>query len=218
MLKIVALPIGHKDDITLRALQALKAADVIIGEERKELIPLLKSYDVDIHSKQIEFLNEHSDKIDIEALGQLCKDKNVVLVSDCGTPVFCDPGALLIKYCRESSIKVDTLPGASSLMALLSLSSEKLGKFYFYGFLPRQKEERMREIQRISKMKEAVIVMDTPYRFAATIEHLATVMPARKALIAADITLPTEMIFEGHLKSLVSQTKNQKKEFMVLIY
>lgn len=218
MLQIVALPIGNKDDITLRALNALKEADVIIGEERKELIPLLKSYEVDIHAKQIEFLNEHSEKSDIQALGDLCKTKNVVLVSDCGTPVFCDPGALLIQHCRQNSVEMTTLPGASSLMSLLSLSSQKLKTFYFYGFLPREKEERMREIQRISKMKDPVVVMDTPYRFTATVEHLATLMPGRKALIAADMTLPTETVLEGNLKLLATKTKDQKKEFIILLY
>ncbi len=218
MLQIVALPIGNTEDITLRALRALKQADVIIGEERKELIPLLKGYEVDIHAKQIEFLNEHSEKSDIQALGDLCKTKNVVLVSDCGTPVFCDPGAQLIQYCRQNSVEMTTLPGASSLMSLLSLSSEKLNKFYFYGFLPREKEERMREIHRLSKIKEPVIVMDTPYRFTATVEHLAAVMPGRKALIAADMTLPTEAILEGNLKALAAKTKDQKKEFILLLY
>jgi 16S rRNA (cytidine1402-2'-O)-methyltransferase len=153
MLFVVALPIGNLDDISLRALRLLKEADIIIGEERKVLMPMLKSFGVDIHSKQMEFLNEHSKKEDILELKNFCKEKNVVLVSDCGTPVFCDPGAHLIDACRKENIEIKSVPGASSLMTLLSLSSQKLEKFYFYGFLPREKEDRMREIQKISKIK-----------------------------------------------------------------
>lgn len=93
MLHVVALPIGNLEDITLRAISLLKNADIIIGEERRELIPLLKHFEVDIHSKDLEFLNEHSDKEDLLHLKNLCKERNVVLVSDCGTPVFCDPGS-----------------------------------------------------------------------------------------------------------------------------
>ena len=218
MLQIVALPIGNKDDITLRAIKALKDADLIIGEERKELIPLLKHFEIDIHSKQIEFLNEHSKKEDIQELGKFCKTLKVCLVSDCGTPVFCDPGSLLIDYCRKNSIEVATLPGASSLMGLLSLSSQRLEKFYFYGFLPRDKEERMREIKKLSQSKDPFIVMDTPYRLIQTLEQLASVMPNRKALLASDLTLESEKIIEGPLKYISNQFKDEKKEFLILVY
>lgn len=218
MLQIVALPIGNKEDITLRALKALKDADIIIGEERRELFALLKGYEIDPHKKRIEFLNEHSTPEEIQELGALCKTLSIALVSDCGTPVFCDPGSHLIRYCRENSIEVTTLPGASSLMALLSLSSQKLTQFYFYGFLPREKNERSRELARILKTKEALILMDTPYRLSATLEQLAAVAPGRKALIATDITLPSELVLEGSLKFLFQSLKGQKKEFLILLY
>ena len=219
MLYVVALPIGNMDDISLRALKLLKAADVIIGEERKELIPLLKYFEVDIHSKTLDFLNEHSDKVDLEHLKSLCKEKNVVLVSDCGTPVFCDPGAQLIALCRKEKIEVVAAPGASSLMTLLSLSSQKLLKFNFAGFLPREKEERMREIKKLSQSKESFVVMDTPYRLKATLDHLASVMPNRKALLGCDLTQSTEWVIEDVLSRINSQVKDgEKKEFIILIY
>lgn len=218
MLHVVALPIGNLEDITLRALKLLKNADVIIGEERKELIPMLKHFEVDIHSKVLEFLNEHSDKDDIKALRDLCKEKNVVLVSDCGTPVFCDPGSHLIALCRESKIPVVSAPGASSLMTLLSLSSEKLLKFQFVGFLPREKEERMREIKKLSQLKESFIVMDTPYRLKATIDQLASVMPNRKALLGCDLTQENESVYEDVLSRINSKLGDEKREFILLVY
>lgn len=219
MLHVVALPIGNMDDISLRALKLLKAADVIIGEERKELIPLLKYFEVDIHSKTLEFLNEHSDKDDLEHLKSLCKKKNVVLVSDCGTPIFCDPGAHLIALCRKEKIDVVAAPGASSLMTLLSLSSQKLLKFNFAGFLPREKEVRMREIKKLSQSKESFIIMDTPYRLKATIDQMASVMPNRKALLGCDLTQETEWVIEDVISRINSQIKSDdKKEFILLVY
>jgi 16S rRNA (cytidine1402-2'-O)-methyltransferase len=219
MLSVVALPIGNLEDISLRAIRLLKAADVIIGEERKELIPLLKHFEVDFHSKTLEFLNEHSDKEDLNHFLKLCSEKNVALVSDCGTPVFCDPGAHLIALCRREKIPVVSAPGASSLMTLLSLSSEKLQKFYFAGFLPREKEERQREIKKLSTLKESFIVMDTPYRLKPTIDQLAIQMPNRKALLGCDLTQENEMVIEAPLSKINSQiSPEDKKEFILLVY
>lgn len=218
MLSIVALPIGNTQDITLRALDALKTSDLIIGEERKELFPLLKEIGIDIHSKKFEFLNEHSKTDDIEFLKNICKEQNVCLVSDCGTPVFCDPGSRLIAACRKENIPMQTMPGASSLMSLLSLSSQKIEKFYFYGFLPRDKDERTKEIQRISKMKEAVVVMDTPYRIKSTLEQLAQHMPNRRALLACDITMKNELILEDSLQKIYQKLNNDSREFILLLY
>jgi 16S rRNA (cytidine1402-2'-O)-methyltransferase len=218
MLSIVSLPIGNPQDITLNALKLLKEADIIIGEERKVVIPVLKSYDVDIHAKQIEFLNEHSKKEDILELKQFCKEKNVVLVSDCGTPVFCDPGSLLIDACRKEGVAVKCAPGASSLMAILSLSSQRLEKFYFYGFLPREKEDRMSEIKKLSQNKDPFIVMDTPYRLKATMDQLAQVMPGRKALLGCDLTAENEWVIEDTLKKINQQMDDAKREFILLVY
>ncbi len=219
MLHVVALPIGNLEDITLRAISLLKNADIIIGEERRELIPLLKHFEVDIHSKDLEFLNEHSDKEDLLHLKNLCKERNVVLVSDCGTPVFCDPGSSLIALCRKENIAVKTAPGASSLMSLLSLSSQKISQFHFAGFLPREKDERMKEIKKLSQSKASFIVMDTPYRLKATINQLALVMPSRKALLGCDLTFEHELVLEDTLSKINSQIKDgDKKEFIVLVY
>lgn len=218
MLHVVALPIGNLDDITLRALKLLREADVIIGEERKELIPMLKHFEVDFHAKTLEFLNEHSDKDDLQHLKGLCKEKNVVLVSDCGTPVFCDPGAHLISLCRKEKIPVVSAPGASSLMTLLSLSSEKLLKFQFVGFLPREKEERMREIKKLSQLKEPFIVMDTPYRLKATVDQMAQAMGGRRALLGCDLTQSNELVLEDTLSKINSQIGDEKREFILLVY
>ncbi len=218
MLHVVALPIGNLEDITLRALRLLRDADVIIGEERKELIPMLKHFEVDFHAKTLEFLNEHSDKEDLQHLKGLCKDKNVVLVSDCGTPVFCDPGAHLISLCRKEKIPVISAPGASSLMTLLSLSSEKLLKFQFVGFLPREKEDRQREIAKLKNIKESFIVMDTPYRLKATIDQLAQAMSGRRALLGCDLTQNNELVIEDTLSKINAQLGDEKREFILLVY
>ena len=113
-LTLVAVPIGNIGDITLRALETLKAADLYIGEERKPMFRLLKELGVET-PKNYELLNEHSEKNDIKNLAALCKDQKAVLVTDCGTPGFSDPGAELVNECRKMGIEVTSNPGPSSL-------------------------------------------------------------------------------------------------------
>src|SRR3989344_1805886 len=110
MLTLIATPIGRNDEITLRSLDLLKNADIVICESTKETSKLLKDYE--IKSKRYEVLDEHSTKEDVAELTKLCKEQNVVLVSDCGTPSFCDPGFQLVQTCRKENIQVQSSLGA----------------------------------------------------------------------------------------------------------
>ncbi|MCB0394615.1 MAG: methyltransferase, partial [Bdellovibrionales bacterium] len=139
---IVATPIGNPEDITLRAIKLIRECDLLIGEERKPTSQLLKALGV---QKPIELLNEHSDSQDVEFLLGECRSKNVVLVSDAGTPSFQDPGFLLVNSCRSENITVTSAPGASSLMSLLSMSSHDIREFYFAGFLPQDSEAQSKK-------------------------------------------------------------------------
>ncbi|MCB0351594.1 MAG: methyltransferase, partial [Bdellovibrionales bacterium] len=141
MLFIVATPIGNYSDITLRALELLKTCDILIGEEHRVASTMLKK--LGLEQREIYLLNEHSNKKDIDELVKLCAEKNVALISDCGTPGFSDPGAELIERCRKNNIQVSSAPGASSLMTLLSLSSQRINQFVFVGFLPANNEARV---------------------------------------------------------------------------
>src|SRR5437868_15076635 len=120
MLYVVATPIGDTSEISLRALEILKSAEVIICESTKEASKLLRAHG--ITGKTYELLNEHTTPDEVKALCEICANKNVALVSDCGTPGFCDPGAHLVKLCRQKKILVKSVLGPSALMGLLSLS------------------------------------------------------------------------------------------------
>src|SRR5205809_5485186 len=99
---VVAIPIGNPKDITLRALEELKNADLIIGEEKRELFRFLKP--LGLHEKKVELLNEHTRADDLHYLIEACATQNVCLISDCGTPGFCDPGSDLVAGCRTKGI------------------------------------------------------------------------------------------------------------------
>lgn len=215
-LTIVSTPIGNISDITLRAIEILEAAEIVIGEEHRMVSTLLKR--LGIQNKEIYLLNEHSKADDVKELKDLIKSKSVALVSDCGTPGFCDPGWQLIKECRNSGIKITSSPGASSLMTLLSLSSEKIETFTFLGFLPQDKELRSPAIKKIATIKDNIFVMDTPYRMNSFLAELADVLPTHRALIGMDLTYENEEIYEDTLKNLAQKIPKAKREFVLLIY
>lgn len=216
-LKLVSVPIGHPDDISARALQTLREAEVIIGEETKPLFQLLKHHNIP-RPAMAEFLNEHSKDVDIDFFVGLCRDKKVALVTDCGTPGFCDPGAVLVKRCRAEGIAVSAVPGASSLMVLLSLCGLDLKEFYFRGFLPANNEKRREELQRLKKMKAPLVLMDTPYRFRALIEDLRHTHPQSRCVLGLNLTQDNERIIDSQIAKLNFAELPEKAEFILVVY
>lgn len=215
-LQVVSTPIGHPEDITLRAVRALREAEAIIGEERKPLFALLKSLDIP-RPELIEYLNEHTSDEDLKPLLDLCKNKRVVLVSDCGTPVFCDPGSRLISLCRKNNVEVTSAPGASSLMVLLSLSGLSLKEFYFRGFLPAKTELRREAIGQLKRHQAPIIIMDTPYRLKALLGDLKEAMGDYNILLGLNLTTPEEKIIDGPLRKLNLDQIPDKAEFILMI-
>jgi len=216
-LTLISVPIGDPGDITLRAIRQLKDAEVVIGEESKPLFQLLKALEIP-RPAQVEFLNEHSKDVDLEFFVGLCRDKKVALVTDCGTPGFCDPGAALVSLCRKNKIPVAACPGASSLMVLLSLSGLDLKEFYFRGFLPANNEKRQSSIESLKKHKAPIVLMDTPYRFQALLKDLKAVLPDYSCLIGMDLTSENEKIIETPLRSLDPKALPEKSEFILILY
>lgn len=215
-LTLVSIPIGNPDDITLRAIEVLKNCDVVLGEEFSVTKPLLKRLGVE--NKEVFRLNEHTDPEELREFAQICSEKKVALISDCGTPGFCDPGNDLVGLLRKKNISVTAAPGASSLMVLLSLSSRKLSNFVFEGFLPVDKDERQKAVVRVSKEKRPMVLMDTPYRLERLLSELAQVMPQRIGLLGLNLTSAEEVVLEESLQNLQKKVVGKKAEFVLLVY
>ena len=218
-LTLIATPIGNVNDISTRALEFLKSAELIVLEEFKESTAFLRAHGITSkEGKEYEQLNEHSTPEDFKRLAELCAEKNVALITDCGTPGFCDPGADLVRECRKRKIPVTTLPGPSSLMALLSLSSRRLDQFVFRGFLPAENEARRKAWFEMQKETRAFVLMDTPYRLSKMMTESKEFLGDRKILLAVDLTQPTEQILEGSPSDVAPQVAGLKAEFMLLVY
>lgn len=216
MLTLVATPIGRQDEITLRSLEALREADVIICESTKETSKLLKH--LDIKAKKYEVLDEHSTAEDLNNLLAICESQNVCLVSDCGTPAFCDPGNNLIALCRKKNVEIKSSLGASALMGLLSLSSERLRRFQFIGFIAAETVARENDWQAVKKIKDPLILMDTPYRLKKMLEECQLHLPERKMLVVLNLSQADEQVLEGTAKNIRAKIKLEKAEFMILVY
>lgn len=205
---IVSTPIGNKKDITYRAAEVLQNVDIVVGEEIKETSRLLMNLTL---SKPIELLNEHNeiDKVP-ELMNLLMQGKTLALVSDCGTPVFADPGYHLVRACLEKKINISVIPGVTSIMTALVRSGFSLKQFLFAGFLNRTSEEREDEILQLSKVRKTVVLMDTPYRLKVILEAFAKIIPDRKAYIGMNLTMPSETHHYGTFQELYMKLKGEK--------
>jgi 16S rRNA (cytidine1402-2'-O)-methyltransferase len=217
-LYIVATPIGHPDDITLRALEILRNADAIICEEVKEGSKLVKK--LSLPHKELISLNEHNEQEQTQQIIQrLLEKQSLALVSDCGTPVFEDPGHHLIQEAAAVGIHVVPIPGPSSLAAALSILDFRLEQFVFGGFLPREAARRQKELQRLRSFHMPVVLMDTPYRMAALLEDVSKTFGKNQPVtLACDLTLPGEAIFRGSVESVIKHTVQRKAEFVLIIH
>jgi 16S rRNA (cytidine1402-2'-O)-methyltransferase len=217
ILSIVATPIGHPDDITLRAIETLRSADAVVCEEYKPGSTLLKR--LGIEGKELVLLNEHNEEeCAADLLVRLLNGQHLALISDCGTPVFSDPGAYLIQLAAGSGVRVTPVPGASSLMAALSVLDYKIGQYFFAGFLPRDPELRRKELAKLRALRLPVVLMDTPYRLKNLLEDIGKVFGRQTFVtIAFDLTLPGEAVYRGPVAQVLNQVGVRKGEFILII-
>lgn len=215
-LYVIATPIGNPEDISLRAQRLLNESDIVIGEEAKPTRRLLKSIGVP-PQKDIHLLNEHSSQNDLQDLLSLCRKKTVALISDCGTPGFCDPGAHLVALCRKNKVPVSSVPGPSSLMALLSVCGHRLDRFYFQGFLPSKTEDRKIRLKSLQNQSEPLVIMDTPYRLKKTLEECNDHFPKRTLVLGMKMSQEEETVLQGTACSLLKSLPFEKAEFILLI-
>ncbi len=218
-LYLVSTPIGNYDDITYRALNILKAAEVIVYEERKEGQRLLSHYG--IPEKVVESLNEHNEAAaSFHILEHLQQGKNVAVISDAGTPVFSDPGQILVRKAIDKGIRVVPIPGASSLLPALTVCGFPIDQFLFYGFLSPKSNRRISELRHLYNERRTMVFMDTPYRLVPLLKDIAEIFgDGRRICIAFNLTMADEQIFRGNAGELYRQfeKKNMKGEFVIVV-
>jgi 16S rRNA (cytidine1402-2'-O)-methyltransferase len=217
-LYIVSTPIGNLDDITLRALNILKSVDLIICEEFREGRRLISHYKID---KELTELNEHNEKEAVnDILMSIIEGKNAALISDCGTPLFSDPGHLLVDVLISQKIQIVPVPGASSIMAALVGSGFDIEKFYYYGWLSPKKDERRGQLVRLKGIHEVIIFMDTPYRLKSLLADVVKILgPNVPVVLAYQLTMANERFYRASAVGVlnIAEKNNLKGEFVLLV-
>lgn len=219
ILYIVSIPIGDDDDITFRALKILQETQIVVFEERKIGLKFLARHG--LRDKQHESLNEHNEEEMSGIIMQyLSEEKDVALISDAGTPVFSDPGRLLVSRAIEKGIRIIPVPGASSIVPALVISGFFIDEFVFCGFLSPKSGIRRTQLFKLRSETRVIVLMDTPYRLAGLIQDIAAAFGReRQIAVGFNLTLPDEQVLRGwpdevsqHIGKL-----RMKGEFVVVI-
>jgi len=202
-LHVIATPIGNLEDVTLRALAALRAAELLYAEDTRHTRILLDRHGIPARARSLHAHNEAERCA--EALAALAEGKRVALVSDAGTPTISDPGARLVAEAIATGHEVIALPGASAVLAALVVSGLPATPFTFVGFLPRRAGERTELLDSLRTRTETLVFFESPQRIGDTLAELAEAFGARRACVARELTKLHEEAARGTLAELAAR-------------
>lgn len=213
---IVPTPIGNLGDITLRAIEVLKSVDVIACEDVRVTQKLLNHFDIKTKCISYHKFNE-KERIDL-FLKYINEGKRIALVSDAGTPLICDPGAVIVEELRKNNISITSLPGANAVITFLSQLSREDEEFLFVGFFPKITSQ-IEEI--INKNKQLdVVFYESPNRIIKTLQIIQKIRPNSRVAIGRELTKMFEEIVVDDVQNVINYfDKNQVKgEIVGMIY
>lgn len=203
-LYLVATPIGHLEDITLRALRVLKEADLIACEDTRQTRKLLAHYAI---RKRLVSYHEHNEITRAaELVLELEQGAQVALVSDAGMPLISDPGHHLLAMCRRHHIPVVPIPGPTAVVAALAASGLPTDRFLFRGFLPAKTGERRRalvELAALGRQAGTLVFYEAPHRLLPTLADMAAILGNRQAVVAREVTKVHEEFLGGSLEEIL---------------
>ncbi len=214
---VVPTPIGNLGDITLRALEVLKDADLIACEDTRKTSRLLKHFD--IRNRLISYY-EHNEKARTSYLLRILKeDRKVALVSDAGTPGISDPGYVIIKAALDEGIQVDVLPGASAIIPAVLFSGFQPHPFTFVGFLPDKKGERIKYLEKFKDISWPVIFFLSPHKAVKHLEDMIQVFGERRCALSREMSKIYQETLKMSLSGLMSyiNDKGSIKGELVLV-
>ncbi len=216
-LYLVATPIGNLEDITFRALRVLRECDVIAAEDTRHTGRLLQHFE--ISKPMLSYFQFNEARRSEEILERLKRGEKVALVTDAGSPGISDPGSRVVAAAIAAGLRVESVPGACALVAALTASGLPTGEFHFVGFLPHKSGQRRRQLEELKTVPGTLVLYESPYRVVKLLEELADLHPARKLVMARELTKKFEEFRRGTPAELLTEfrTKAPKGEFVVLV-
>lgn len=223
MLYLLPTPIGNLSDISLRALELLKACDTIICEDSrvcKHLIQALNSkFNADIKVKDFRILHSHNEDKFFSGIEVNFFDKTVLYLSDAGMPCVSDPGAALVSFAIKNNIAYEVLPGANAALTAYCASGFLDKEFSFFAFLSNKGKEREYEIQKLMKHPFISIVYEAPTRVLSLLQSIVSIDEDREIFVAKELSKKFEKKFKGKAKQVLHLLENEniKGEFVLVI-
>lgn len=217
-LYVVATPIGHLADISLRALATLAAADRILAEDTRVTRVLTTHYGI---ATPLTAYHDHNEAAEVpRLLARLRAGERLALVSDAGTPLVSDPGQRLVHAVIAEGLPVFAVPGASAVLTGLVVAGFPAESFYFAGFLPAKQGERRRAIRALEAVPGALVFYEAPHRIAESLADLAAMLGERPAAVARELTKKFEEVRRGPLGRLTAhyaETGQPRGEFVIVV-
>ena len=213
---IVPTPIGNLGDITFRAIEILKGADLILAEDTRTSLKLLRQYNIENSMESYHMHNEHKKLTSV--IEKLNSGYKIALISDAGTPGISDPGFLLVRECIKNNIMIECLPGPTALIPALVNSGLPSDRFLFEGFLP-VKKGRTKRLKQLSGENKTIIFYESPHRILKTLNDLSSYFSKDSYVsISRELTKIHEETFRGTINDSIEHFKKMKPkgEFVIV--
>lgn len=217
-LYVTATPIGNAGDITLRALDVLARADIVLCEDTRVSAKLFAIHGLSV--KTYPYHDHNAAEMRPRILDRLSRGEAIALISDAGTPLVSDPGFKLVREVQEAGYMVTTLPGASSVLAALTLAGLPTDRFFFAGFLSARQEARRKELSELAAIPATLVFLESANRLPDTIADMATLLGNREAAVARELTKKFEELRRAPLAKLASHYEAQgspKGEIVIVV-
>ena len=196
-LYLCATPIGNLEDMTFRAVRVLREADLIAAEDTRNSLKLLNHFDIQTPMTSYHEYNKY-DK-GRKLVEKLLEGKDIVLITDAGTPGISDPGEELVSMCHEAGITVTAVPGAAACITALTISGLPTRRFAFEAFLPSDKKEREAVLDALEKEQRTIVLYEAPHRLVKTLKLLAERLGERRVSVCRELTKRHETVYRSTL-------------------
>jgi len=217
VISFVPTPIGNRGDITLRALEVLREADIIACEDTRHSRPLLKHYEID---KPLLSLHDHNEAHRLlELIAKAQEGRKIAIISDAGMPLISDPGYRLMQACIAENIPYTVLPGPSAVLTALAGSGFPCHAFSFDGFLPVKKGKRRKALEAAIESGKTSLFFESPHRILSTLEILTAINPGLRVCVARELSKKFETYHRDTASALWEYFKERpaKGEIVLLL-
>ncbi len=205
---VVATPIGNLEDITFRALRILKEVDLIAAEDTRHTRKLLSNFN--ISTPTLSYFKEKELERSVVIINKLLQGQNIALVSDAGTPGISDPGSILVKKAAAENIKIEPVPGPSSLTAALSVAGLPDSSFVFLGFAPSRKKQRQDLLRALCHEKRPLVFFEAPHRLQSFLQDCSNILGDRLVFWCRELTKMYEELSQGSISTILSRCQGKK--------